>query len=172
MGTSMNDKVQAIWMLKDVLQRWEELLAGLSEEEISREPGGGGMSVKAEMAHLWAWQQRTVARSEAALRGGEPRYPPWPERLGPDPEEDVDETNAWIDESNRGRAWASVYADWKGQFERLLELSEEIPEKDLMEPGRYAWMGGDALVASLEGTYEHHEEHMEDLLARLDRKGA
>src|SRR3954471_17850895 len=136
MGTTMNDKEQAIRMLRDVFERWEELLAGMSAEQANSRPGASQMSIKDEIAHLWAWQQRSVARTEGALRDGEPEYPGWPERLGPDPDEDVDETNAWIDETYRDKPWSSVYADWRAQFLRFLELSEQIPERDLMEAGR------------------------------------
>ena len=154
-------------MLKEVFNRWDELLAGMSEEQATDPSLPSNWSVKDVMAHLWAWQQRSVARQEAALRNSEPEYPSWPESFEPDPDEDVDQTNAWIYETNRDRPWPSVYADWRGGFLRLLELAEQVPEKDLLEPGRYAWMGGDPLSASLLGTYEHHEEHIEQLLAWL-----
>ncbi|MDQ3929667.1 MAG: ClbS/DfsB family four-helix bundle protein, partial [Chloroflexota bacterium] len=101
-----------------------------------------------------------------------PAYPKWPEELGSDPEEDVDKTNDWIQETYLDKSWQSVYADWRTQFLRLLELTRQVPEKDLLEPGRYEWMGGQPLSASYLGTYEHHQEHLDDMLARLDRSAA
>jgi hypothetical protein len=157
----MNDKKQINAMLKDVFNRWEELLAGMSEEQITALDLPSNWSIKDVIAHLWGWQQRTIARMEAALLNREPEYPRWPETLNPDPEEDVDQTNAWIYETNREKPWPVVYGDWRAQFLRVLELAEEIPEKEMFDPGRFAWMGGYPLSASHMGTYEHHEEHLE-----------
>ncbi len=171
METTMNDKKQILIMLKEEFNRWEELLVSMSEEQTTAPNLSSNLSIKDVIAHLWAWQQLSVARMEAALHNREPEYPSWPERLGPDPEEDVDQTNAWIYETYRDKPWSSVYADWRAQFLRFLELSEEIPEKDLLDPARYAWMGEYPLSASLQGSYEHHEEHLESLLAQLGHKG-
>src|SRR5215216_1087134 len=109
----MNDKKQIIQMLRKEFNRWEELLAGMSEEQITDPNLPSNLSIKDVIAHLWAWQQRSVARNEAALHDSEPRYPDWPERLGPDPNEDVDQTNAWIYETNKDKPWPKVYADWR-----------------------------------------------------------
>jgi hypothetical protein len=163
----VNDKDQMLSMLKDDFNRWEEVLAGMSEAQISEPNFASELSIKDVIAHLWAWQQISVAQMEAALHNREPELPAWPERLGPDPEEDVDQTNAWIYETYRDKPWASVYADWRAQFLRFLELAEKIPEKDLLDVGRYKWMGGYPLFASLQGSYEHHEEHLESLLSQL-----
>ena len=157
----MNDKEQILKKLKEVFDGWEELLAGKTEEQITAPQLPSNWSIKDEIAHLWAWQQRSVARNEAALHDREPEYPRWSEKLGPDPDEDVDQTNTWIYETNRGKPWPSVYADWRGQFLLFLDLSEQIPKKDMLDPGRYAWMGGYPLSASLQGSYEHHQEHLE-----------
>jgi hypothetical protein len=168
----MNDRGQILAALQEQLDRWQELLAGLSAEQIAAPLLPSPWSVKDVIAHLWAWQQASVARAEAALHDREPEYPAWWERFAPDPEEDVDRTNAWIYETYRDKPWSSVVADWKTQFLRYLELAKQIPEKDLLEPGRYAWMGGYSLLDSLQGSREHHEEHIEDLLAWLREHAA
>ena len=120
----MEDKEQLIAQLRDVFHRWEDLLVGMNEEQIAAPQPSSGWSIKDELAHLWGWQQISVARMEAALNGNEPQYPRFAEIAGPDPEdEDVDRTNAWIYETNRDKPWPSVYGDWKAQFMRFLELS-------------------------------------------------
>jgi len=161
----MNSKKQIITMLEEEFSRWEELLASMSEEQITTPQPPSSMSIKDEIAHLWAWQQRSISRNEAAINGGEPAYPRWSDSVDLDPEEDVDQTNAWIYETYRDKPWQSVYTDWRAQYLRLVELSEAIPEEDLLDPGRYAWMGGYPLSESLMGSCEHHEEHLEQLLA-------
>jgi len=163
----MDDKEQILAMLKEVFDCWEELLASLSEEQVTAPYLPANWSVKDVIAHLWAWQQISVVRAEAALQDREPEYPRWS-----DPEEEnVDRTNAWIYETYRDKPWSDIYADWKAQFLRYLGLTKEIPEKDLLEHGRYAWMGKYALSASLLGSYDHHQEHIEKLLAWIRERG-
>jgi len=163
---NMNDKQQVLGKLNEVFRDWEEFLAGLTEEQITNPNLPANWSIKDVVAHLWGWQQVTLARAEAAVNDEEPKYPDWPETSWADPEADVDQTNAWIYETNRDKPWASVYAEWKTQFQRLFVLWDQIPEKDLFQEGRYTWMEEYPLSESLLGTYEHHAEHLEELLPR------
>lgn len=168
----MNDKGQLIANLRQVFNRLDDLLSGMREEQVTAPMVPSAWSIKDEIAHLWAWQQRSVARIQAALHNTEPQYPGLPESLNQDPDADVDPINAWIYETNKDKPWSSVYADWRAQFLHLLELAEQVPEKDLLEPNRYGtWMDGYALSDTLEGTYEHHDEHLDQLLAWLDQHG-
>ena len=164
------DKKGILAMLESVFHDWEKLLAGMSEEQINARPSSGEMSVKDTMTHLWGWQQRSVARSEAALHNAEPHYPDWPVSFRDEPDENVDEVNAWIYETNKDKPWSAVYANWREQFARFLRLSEQIPEADLLTPEKYAWMDGYPLGASLVGSYEHHQEHLEHLLGQGESK--
>lgn len=167
----MNNKGQILDKLTEIFNRWQALLASLSEEQIIAPLVPSSWTVKDVITHLWTWQQASVAWMEAALHGREPEYPRWWQVLGPNPEEDVDRTNAWIYEVNRDRPWSSVYADWKTQFQHYLELTRQVPEKDMLEVGRYSWMGTYALAASCMGSMEHHEEHMDTLLTWLQEHG-
>jgi hypothetical protein len=167
----MNDKQKTLNKLFDIFNRWQELLTDLSEEQIMEPLLPSMWTVKDVVAHLWAWQQASVARAEAALQGTEPNYPSWWDLLGPDPNEDVDRTNAWLYEASREKPWLEVYAGWKAQFEHYLKLTRQIPEKDLLEPGRYAWMGDYPLVVSAMGSLDHHQEHFDTLTAWLQDDG-
>ena len=167
----MDDKNQLLNDLFDIFNRWQELLTDMSEDEILQPLLPSDWTVKDIVAHLWSWQQASVARAEAALQGTQPNYPRWWEINGPDPEEDVDRTNAYLFETNKDKPWTIVYADWKAQFEHFLELSRQIPEKDLLEPGKYAWMGNYPLAASAMGSLDHHQEHFETLSAWLQDDG-
>jgi len=167
----MNDKKQILKMLREEFNRWEELLASMSEEQITDPHLPSNLSVKDVIAHLWAWQQRSVARMKAALHNREPEFPRWPETLDPDSEDDLEQINAWIYETYREKPWSSVYRDWREGFLRFLDFGEAIPEKDLLDPRRYAWMDGLPLSLILQSSYEHHhEEHLEPLLAWLHQK--
>jgi hypothetical protein len=165
METMPNDKKQILEMLREEYDRWEDLLAGLSEAQITARQLPSGLSVKDVIAHLWAWQTRSVARTEAARQNREPVLPGWPENLDPNSEDDLEPINAWIHETNRDKSWAGVYQDWRDGFRRFLESGEKIPEKDLLEPGKFPWLGGYPLAFILFSSYNHHhEEHLEPLL--------
>ena len=108
---------------------------------------------------MWAWQQGSVARMQAALQDSQPAYPDWWLANGPDPEEDLDRTNAWIYQANRDKPWESVYSLWQDQFQRYIELTGSLAEKNLLTTGRYTWMGTYAIADSCLGSIEHHQEH-------------
>ncbi len=167
----METKQQILFKLTEIFNRWQELLGDLSEEQIMEPLLPTNWTIKDVVAHMWSWQQASVARAEAALRDTRPDYPRWWEINGPDPEEDVDRTNAWLYEASKETPWDRVYSDWKSQFERHLELTAQIPEKDLFEPGKYSWMGDYPLVASTLGSLDHHEEHFGAVSAWLQDHG-
>jgi hypothetical protein len=170
----MNDKQGILIALREEFNRWEALLAGLSEEQITTPQLPDNWSIKDVIAHLRAWQQRSIARLEAALLNREPEYPEWPEQFDPEVEGQPHDLNAWLYATYRDQPWSSVHRDWSEGFLRFLKLGEAIPENDLLGVGRYAWLEGYALLAVLQGSYEHHQEHEENLepvLARLRQHG-
>jgi hypothetical protein len=163
----MDDKTQIIIKLRDEFGRWEELLSGLSEEQIRAPDRIEALSIKDIVAHLTTWQEISVARMEAGLQDSEPVFPGWPAEMDPDTDTDLDLINAWIYESHHGTPWEEIHREWKERFLRFIELGEAMPEKELMEAGRYAWIEGYALAAVLVSSYEHHEEHLEQLVELL-----
>jgi len=168
----MNDKQQIITMLQEEFDRWEALLAGVRPEQISAPVLPANLSIKDVIAHLWAWQQNSIARLEAALLDKEPEYPDWTAGSHPDLEENLDTYNDRIYQANRERPWSDVHRDWQAGFLRFLELAQAVPEKSLTDPGRYPWLDGYALIAVLEGWYDHHHvEHLEPLVAWLRQHG-
>ena len=168
----MSGKQQILSTLREEFNRWEELLAGLSEEQITAPQLPSNLSIKDVMAHLRAWQQRSVARMEAALHDREPEFPKWPAGLDPESEGQPDQLNAWIYETFREQPWSSVHRDWRAGFLRLLELGEAIPVKELLDAGRYPWLEGHPLSFILTASYEHHHiDHLEPLLAWIRQEG-
>jgi hypothetical protein len=165
----MADKQELIQKLHAEMRRWETFVAGLSEAQATDRSGPGGRSVKDDLAHLWAWQQRSIARLEAARNNHAPEYPAWPVDGDPDADgHNPDRLNAWIFETNRDKPWAEVLIAWRNGFLRFITQAEATPEKDLLEQDKYAWLPGYALADVLMGSYEHHhEEHLLPLLARF-----
>jgi hypothetical protein len=165
----MSDKEKILSDLDEIFTVWQALLSSLSEEQVLQPLLPSAWTVKDVIAHLWSWQQASVARAEAALQGQEPGYPEWWKVCGPDPNEDVDQTNAYLYKANRDKPWSKVYSDWKTQFQQYLDLTRQIPDSDLLEIGKYLWMGSFALAASATGSWEHHQEHYESLIAWLNQ---
>jgi hypothetical protein len=158
----MDDKERALADLRAIYEQWKAFVARLREPELI-EPLPGGLSVKDVLAHLRAWQQVSIARLEAAQFGREPVMPGWP--VGdPDEESQTDENNARIYATYRTQSWAEVYRAWRDGFLRLLALAETLPAADLLDRAKFPWLNGYAPIDVLRGSYEHHCEHMEDLI--------
>jgi len=164
----MQSKQQLLTDLSEEFHRWETVLAGLTETQLTTPRAPDPRSIKDEVAHLWAWQQRSIARLEAVLHDREPVYPPWPDGLDLEPDGQPHDLNAWIFAQNRDRPWSSVYAEWRSGFRRFLQLGEEISEAKLFDAGRYPWLEGYTPADVLAGSFEHHHvDHLMPLLAWL-----
>jgi hypothetical protein len=159
----MSMKQHILAALQEVFDDWEERLAGLSEAQITQPLAGTSLSVKDEIAHLMAWQQRTLARVDAARLNREPQFPQWLANVDPEDYDKTDSINAWIYETHRDQSWPNVHQDWRAGFQRLLASAGEISERDLLDESRYAWLDGYPLALILIATYDHHREHLDKL---------
>lgn len=159
----MSKKQAVLTDLRAEFDRWEALLASLSEAQITAPTLGDGWSVQDVVAHLHAWQLRSVARFDAAANDHELELPAWPNGLDPEEHDEPDELNAWLYRQYHDLPWSDVQQRWRDVYLRILELSATIPEANLLEVGRYPWLKDYALIEVLEGTLEHHQEHAESL---------
>jgi hypothetical protein len=162
----MSMKTHLIAALREMFDAWEYTLADMSEAQITTEPEPGVWSVQDDLAHLWAWQQRTTARLEAALHDHPPVMPAFLSGVDLVTEDNVHEVNARLQAAYGGQPWAKVYQDWRSGFLKLLDTVEQLSEKDLLNWEKYPWLGGFSLADILIGTYDHHQEHLETLQAR------
>lgn len=165
----MNMKEHILAALKEQFNHWEELLKNLSEEQITTPRFDLDWSIKDVIAHLWGWQQISTARMQAALENREPEFPEWMTDQDADWEEDADQTNARIYETNHDKSWSEVYRSWREGFSRLLDAAGPIPEKDLLDASRYAWLDGYSLGFVLVASYDHHQEHLGKLIVALQQ---
>ena len=167
----MNMKQHILAALIEEFQHWEELLGIMSEEQLTAPQLPSNWSIKDVVVHLWAWQQRSIARLEGALLNREPQFPEWPGDLDPEAEENTDRINGWIYESHREQPWSQVHQNWRDGFLRFLELPEAIPKKELLDGDRYPWLKGYPLALVLVASYDHHQEHLEKTHAWLREHG-
>jgi len=157
-----NDKQTVLRLAKHVYQGWQDRLSSLSSAQIHASLLPTRWTTKDVVAHLWSWQQRSIARLEAGQAGRKPQFPAWPAGLDPNAH-DVQRLNDWLYEQNRLRPWQQVHADWQAGFQRLLALGEAIPQPDLETPGRYAWLPGHSLAYIIFASCDHHQEHLGEL---------
>ncbi|MEW6401971.1 MAG: ClbS/DfsB family four-helix bundle protein [Chloroflexota bacterium] len=167
----MKMKGHILTALKEQFNHWEELLISLSDEQLTGWHILPDWSTKDVMAHLWAWQQISIARLEAARDDREPEFPAWVANLREDWEENADKTNAWVYETYHPQPWLTVYQNWREGFLHFLELGEGISEINLLDSSRYSWLEGRPLILILIASYDHHQEHLEKLLAWLQEHG-
>ena len=159
----MDMKNHILAALREQFERWEAFLASLSAEQIATPALNSEWTIQDHVAHLWAWQQRSIARVEAARLDREPEFPKWPVEFDPDGPGSVDPVNAWIYTTNRDRPWADVYQNWRDGFLHFLELAGGISERELLDGSHYAWLEGYSIADVLLASYDHHQEHIEML---------
>jgi len=159
----MNMKDHILTALREQFDSWEKLLASLTEEQITAPYFDLDWSIKDVMAHLWGWQQISIARMEAGTLDREPEFPKWVMDLHGVWEESADKTNARIYEINHEKPWTEIYRNWRDGFLRFLDLGNKISEKDLIDGDRYLWLKGYSLAFILVASYDHHQEHIEKL---------
>jgi len=163
----MTDRQELLSRVRAVYHSWQKLLEGLCEEEITAQRFPAGWSIKDVIAHLRAWQQISIARLEAAVLDTKLVFPTW--LAGFDPffaEDHTGAFNARIYELTHDQPWSIVHRAWKDGYQRLLDLAEAIPEEEMFDTQRYAWLNGYALSAVVEGSCEHHQEHLDDVSPR------
>ncbi len=153
--------------LKAEFNRWQGMMTGLDETDADQRISGTGWTVKDVVAHLKAWQDVSRARLQAALDGREPQFPNWLRDSEPEDEGQIDRFNARIYQLFQAKSWSEVYQAWCDGFSKLIEMAAEIPEDDMFNADKYPWLMGYPLIAVLEGTLEHHQEHRPQLRAAL-----
>jgi hypothetical protein len=126
--------------------RLEQVLGGLSREQMEAEGTIGGWSVKATLGHITWWEQVPLH----ALRG-EPD-----EDILAGEEWDTDRANAVLFARNRPRPLDDVLADFHAAYAALLRELEAMPATRLDEASPY---GGSLLELIAGNTYAHYDEH-------------
>jgi len=148
---------------------WEEFIAEIGESRMLHPGATGDWTIKDVVAHLYGWRIRTLAKLEAAQQDREPAPQPWPPHLSE--EADTELINDWLYTTNRYRPLQEVLDEYHQSFQRMRDAVLALPERDLTEPNRYPWMGGEPLAMVIEYSFEHfHEEHEPTLREWLDRK--
>jgi hypothetical protein len=90
-----------------------------------------GWSVKDILAHLTAWQQMNLDWYATGLRGETPEIPSL---------KDIRKLNDRIYRKHHRRSLKAVLADYRALHQKMLELIEEVPDRDFAAVGHFAWI--------------------------------
>ena len=166
----LNTRQALLDTVRGLREELDRVVAEAGEERAVQPGSFEDLSLKDVVAHLTSWRLVTAARLEAGQTGDEPAFP-WPAHLNE--EHHTDEINRWFDDTNRDKPLADIMADSHATFDRVERAIENMPEDDLLQPGRHAWLYwtkeglGPAVV---KGTYEHyhidHEPEIREWLAQ------
>lgn len=175
MEPNLNSREALLETMRGLRAELEQVVDTVGEARAAEPHTFDQWSFKDLIAHLNGWRAMTAARLEAGLQHKEP-IAPWPGHLneGEDPDTgDVDVINRWFQEDNAVKSYDEVLREQRETFERVERAITEMPEDDLLQPGRFSWLGwteeglGPAVVR---GTYGHwHEDHEPEVRAWLSK---
>lgn len=117
--------------------RLDALLAPLTPREKTQAGVTlAGWSVKDILGHLVGWQQMNLGWYEAGLRGETPAVPApgltW---------KDIRKLNDRIYRQHHRRSLNAVLQDYHAFHQKMLDLMEEVSDRDFVTVGRFAWAG-------------------------------
>ncbi|MCH8814238.1 MAG: ClbS/DfsB family four-helix bundle protein [Chloroflexi bacterium] len=136
----------------------DDLIAGLSDDQLVAPAPNGGWSVKDHLAHLSAWEAGI-----AALLRRRPRYLAMQLDAETYLNTDTDGLNAIIYQRNKDRSLEDVRADLSHAQRRLLEALSGLTDADLLKTYSHYQPDEDSgtpIVGWITGnTYDHYDEH-------------
>ena len=149
------DKHELITALRIDHDRLRAVIDGLSDADLAL-AAQGEWTRGDVVAHI-EWWERHSSHVTAALREGRDPYPS-------DVPFDLDARNARVFEENRGRPAADVRSGEAAAWADLVLTIQDAEDRDLFEPGRFAWTAGEPLVEIIHGdTDRHWAEHLPHL---------
>ena len=135
--------------------RMELLLSQLSVEQFNQPGAVGVWSVKDVLVHIAFWERYMVNMLQAIARGKTP------DLLADD---ETERRNASVVAQYYQRPLAAVISDWQEAREDLLEALEDLDDKDLNDPDRFAWSVGRTLLDRIaDNSFDHEQEHIEQI---------
>ena len=133
----------------------EELLASLDEKDYLKQGITPDWSIKDILAHINSWHHRLLSLLNTAIHNEEPPL------AGPDSVEELDKLNAQFYQQNKSLPLNQVLADFHTSYQHIFDITQVMPEEDLINPQQFSWTHGQPLWQSIAGdTYEHYQEHL------------
>ena len=151
------DRQELLTNMHEGHERLEAALARMDATRMVQPVLYGLWSVKDLLAHIGFWEQYIADAYRTLQRGDVP---------APTPDEtSLHEINARVFAEQRGRPLADVRREEGEAYRALLALVETASGDDLFDPRRFTWSGRRPFAELIQNnTYEHYDEHLEDLL--------
>mgnify|MGYP000979500648 FL=1 len=165
----MNSVKKEIDLLLEEFKNWQGLIFSLGDEKIATLRLENGWTIKDVIGHLTAWQQVTLAKLTAAYENKPPQYPGWFPGVAIETENELNQIDEVIHQIWAEKPWLETFNEWQYQFQTILSLCLLIPEEHFLTVGQFNWIGGYPLVAILERSRDHHEEHRQFLNKALQQ---
>lgn len=135
-------KNQIIEMAQAERTALDELLSGLTAEQMIRPNIVGDWSAKDVLAHLIEWEQMVMQWYEAGVLGKTPSVPSeeynWRQ---------LPALNHVIYLSYRDMPLAEIIEIFQASHKKIMKTIEDIPEKELFTPNLYKWANNNLLAA-------------------------
>lgn len=150
--TNYKPKTELLTSIEDGYQKFEALLAPLSDYQQTIVGVNGIWSIKDNLAHLSAWHQSAIGMLQAVQQGYEYRSP-WKNMS-------FDEANAQIYQESRDRSLQEVRNEFRATYQALYANVLAMTEESLNRP--IPWRDNQPIWFWIVGnSYEHYQEHGE-----------
>jgi hypothetical protein len=151
----MQESMSKVTLLDNIqtgYSRFEDLLAPLSDEQMTTPAVNGTWSIKDNVAHLAAWHSYLLDQLQGVMTGKEP-----PEFMPGLTTED--EENERVYQENKELPLADVLTTFRTSYQRVLAAVQTMSEETLNAPIPWSKSGNPAWPLIAGNTYEHYQEH-------------
>jgi tetratricopeptide (TPR) repeat protein len=154
----MDKKIKLLDLLSLAYQEERRFAAGLTEAERTEPSTMDRWSAKIIIAHNAFWKQH---RAEQITAPNNPKLTGF---------RDFEQINAQIYEENLPLSWSDVLENAREAYEFLAERVKALPDQDLNNPDRYAWLNGRPLwrTVAISGYY-HPLSHVAGYLMQREQ---
>ncbi len=153
--TEQVNKASILTQLSSSYTALEQLLASLDEKDYLRQGVIPGWSIKDIVAHINSWHHRLLTLLNAAIRNEVPSL------TGPENVEELDKLNENFYQENKSLSLNTVLTDFHTSYQHIFDITQAMPEEELINPHKFTWMHGQPIWQSIAGdTYEHYQEHL------------
>lgn len=148
--TEYMQKDTLLQKMRDGYTSFSTFIATLPHDQLTTPGVNGKWSVKDNLAHLSAWQKRTINVVHAVRDAVN--------RPDPTPGMSEDEINEQFYQANRTRSLVDIQSELSTVSQQLISSVQELTEAQINGP--LPWNDGNAVWSNILGnTSEHYEEH-------------
>ena len=142
-----------------------QAVEGLSDQDLAAPGVNADWSIQDILFHLTMWEAELVKLLWQAAQGEKPTTVHFSETS-------VDDINlAWLAQG-RMRTLDSLWEDFHAVRKQTMRRVNELQEKDLEDPARYAWLDEIPLSTWIaQDTFEHEPQHIEQIRIWRSQKG-